>query len=187
MNLLDHLDGVVGGALLIANLDQLAVLLLRGHQQLALAGVLAGGFFDIHVLAGLEAEHGHGRMPVVGRGHGDSVDLFGFEDAAEIAFALGRIAKHLLRFGGKFGQDVGVHVTDVGNAGGLAVGLERRKVRACAAFDAIAVNGEVQTVVGAETLRVTLGGGGKCRARHTRGQVVHKASARNHRNLQFCI
>jgi hypothetical protein len=41
------------------------------------------------MLARLQAEHGHGRMPVVGRGNGDGVNLFGFEHAAEIAFALG--------------------------------------------------------------------------------------------------
>ena len=165
----------------------LAVFLLRSHQQFALAGILAGGFFHVHVLAGLQAQHGHRRVPVVGRGYRDGVNVLGFQDAAEIAFGFGRIAQRLLRLGRELGQDVGVHVADVGHTRGLAVGLERRKVRAGAAFDAVAVDGEVQAVVGAENLRVTLGCRSKCRARHTRCEAVHELSARNHSNLRFLL
>jgi hypothetical protein len=89
---------------------------------------------------------------VVGRGYGDDVDIFRFEHATEIALGFWRVAKHLLRLGCKPGQDTGVDVADVGNAGSLAIGLERREMRIASAVEA--VDGEVQAVVGAEDLRI---------------------------------
>ena len=125
VDLLDHLDRVIGGALLVANLDQLSIFLLRGHNQFAFARILARGFFHINVLAGLEAENRHRRVPVVGCRNRNGIDFFRFEGVAEIAFGLRRIAKHLLGFGGKLGANVVVHVADVGDTSRLAVGAQR--------------------------------------------------------------
>ena len=53
-------------------------------SQVAFLGVVGAGLLDVDVLAGLEAEDGHGGVPVVGRGDGDDVDVFGGEDLAEV-------------------------------------------------------------------------------------------------------
>ncbi len=135
------------------------------------------------MLAGLEAEHGHGRVPVVGRGDGDGVDFFRFEGVAEIAFGLGRVAEHLLRLGGEFGEDAGIDVADIGDAGGLAVGVQRGEMRVAAAVEA--VDGKVQPVVGAENLRIAFCRGCKRRACDTGGQAIHKCAPGNHLRLQF--
>ena len=90
MNLVDDLDGVRRGALLGAHLHQLAVFLLRAHQQRALGGVVAAGLLDVDMLAGLQSGDGHGRMPVFGRGDGDGVHILLFENVAEVAVHAGR-------------------------------------------------------------------------------------------------
>ena len=88
VNLLDDLDGVRRGALLGAHLHELAVFLLRGDEERAFGGIVAAGLFDVDVLAGFDAGDGHGRVPVVGRGDGDGVDVFALEELAEVAFGL---------------------------------------------------------------------------------------------------
>ena len=69
---------IVGGVgtPLVAHLHQLAIFLLNLDQQRALGGVVAAWFFNIDVLAGLHAGDGHRRVPVVGHGNGDGVNIF---------------------------------------------------------------------------------------------------------------
>ncbi len=90
VDLVDDLDGVRGRALLGAHLHQLAVFLLRFDQQRALAGIVAAGFFNVDVLPGLKSEDGHRRMPVIGRGDGDGVDILALENLAKVLLALRR-------------------------------------------------------------------------------------------------
>ena len=151
---------------------------MRGDQQLAFARVVAGGLFDVDVLAGLEPEHGHGRVPVVGRGDGDGVDLSGLESVAKIAFGSGRVAERLPSFRGEFGQDRGIDVADIRDASRLAVGPQRREMRVAAAVEAD--HGKVQAIVGAQNPGVAFGRGGKRRTRHARGQPANKVPSRNH-------
>ncbi len=66
-------------------------------------------------------------MPVVGRGNGDGVDVFGLEGLAEVAHGGGSVAESLLGIGGKFGADVVIRVADVSNARDLLIGLQARK------------------------------------------------------------
>ncbi len=96
VDLLDHFDGVVGGALLVADLDALFVFFLGGNEELAFAGVLAGGLFDVDMLSGLEAEDGQRGVPVIGSGDGDGVNVFGLEHLAEVLLGFGRVAQLLL-------------------------------------------------------------------------------------------
>ena len=56
VDLVDDLNGVRRRALLRAHLHQLAVFLLRLHQQRALPGIVAAGLFDIDVLARLQCQ-----------------------------------------------------------------------------------------------------------------------------------
>ena len=178
VDLLDHFDGVVRRALLIADLDELAVFFLRFDEQLALAGVLAGGLFDVDVLAGLEAVDGHGGVPVVGHGDGDDVDVFGFEELPAIPFGLGCVAELLGCSGDVFGEDVGLDVADVGDASAVGVVLERREMGVAAAVEAD--DREVEAVVGAGDLSVAFGGGGDCSSGRGEGEAIDEGTTRDH-------
>ena len=72
------------GAALGSHLDVLAVLALRLDQQRAFGGVVAARLLDVDMLAGLKSGDGHGRVPVVGRGDGDRIDVLGGEELAEV-------------------------------------------------------------------------------------------------------
>jgi len=182
VNLLDHIPCVLRGALLIADLDEFAVFLLRGNNEFAFARILARGFFDVNMLARLEAENRHGRVPVVRAGDGDGIHLLRLEHATEIALGFGRVAKHLFRLGGEFRQDSGIDVAYVGHAGGFAVGVQRRQV--CIATAVQTVDGKIETVVGAQNLRIALCCGCESRSRHSCGQAVDKITPGNHCILQ---
>ncbi len=185
MDLLDDLDGVVGGALLVADLDELAVLLLGLDEEFALARVVAGGLFDVDVLAGLEAVDGHGGVPVVGHGDGDDVDVFGGEDLVVVAFGGGGVAELLGGGGDVLGEDGGLDVADVGDAGAFGVVLERREVGVAAAIEAD--DREVEAVVGAGDLGVAFGGGGDCCSGCGEGEAIDEGTTRDHWfSLQCC-
>lgn len=145
MEALDDLDGVRRGALLGSHLDELAVLALGGDEQRTLGGIVAAGLFDVDVLAGLQPVDGHGRVPVVGRGDGDGVDIFLVEDATEVFVCRGRAAHGLLRVGGEFREGVAVDVADVSDMRSILIGLERGEMRIGAAVQAD--NREVESVV----------------------------------------
>ncbi len=119
---------------------------------------MAGGLFDVDVLAGLEAEDGHGGVPVVGQGDGDGVDVFGGEDFAVVAVGCGGVAELLF---GRGRQNLARMVestsqTWVTRADGGVV-LERGEVGVAATVEA--EDGEVDAVVGADDLGVAFGGG----------------------------
>jgi hypothetical protein len=70
----DHFDGTIVRTLLRSHLHDLAVLLLRRHDKLALVWVVPARLLDVHVLARLHRENRGRRVPVVGRGDHDAVD-----------------------------------------------------------------------------------------------------------------
>ncbi len=84
MDLADDLDGVWRRALLAAHLHELLVLVACGDEELAFVRVVAAGLFHVDVFAGFETEDGHGGVPVIRRGDGDGVDVFGGECLAEV-------------------------------------------------------------------------------------------------------
>ena len=67
-----------------------------GHGQFALVGVVAQGFFYVHVLPGGAAHNRERSVPVVGCGDVDGVDGFVFEHLPAVFFRLGR--QRLFRF-----------------------------------------------------------------------------------------
>jgi hypothetical protein len=174
VNLTDDFDGVRRRALLVANLNHLAVFLLRGDEQFTFAGVLAGRFFYIDMLARLEAVNSERGVPVVGRGDGDGVDVLRLKGFAEVALRLGGIAKRFFSIGGKASADFVVRVADVGDVRDLFVGLERGKVRVSATVEA--VDGKVEPIVGAEDLSIAFSRSGECRAGHTCSNSINKGS-----------
>ena len=58
----------------------------------------------IDVLAGLAGQDGDDRVPVVGRGDDDRVDVLAIEDLAEVAVGLGRPAGLATAPGGRCGS-----------------------------------------------------------------------------------
>jgi hypothetical protein len=80
-------------------------------------GIVAAGFLDINVLAGLQSGKRHRGMPMVGRGNGDGVDLFQFENLAKVFFRHGRFAHFPLHALGKLLENPAVHIADMGNSG----------------------------------------------------------------------
>ena len=155
VDLVDDLDGVRRRALLGAHLHQLAVFLLRFDQKRALARVVAAGFFNVDVLSGLKSEDGHRRMPVIGRGDRDGVNILALENLAKILLRSRVIAHCLAGLGSELGQDVAFDIADTGDVGRILVGLERREMRIGAAVQPD--DGEVEAFVGAEDLAVALG------------------------------
>src|SRR5262249_49417263 len=83
----------------------------------ALADVVADGFFDVHVLAGLEGPDGGEGVPVVGRGDADDVDGLVVHDPAEVLFKLGGLVLGPFRALHRFADDfvAGVAVADRGH------------------------------------------------------------------------
>src|SRR5688572_10284209 len=66
-------------------------------QQLALTKAVAARLLDIDVLAGLERQHGGGRMPVVWRGDDDGVDCGLVQQAPHVGDGSSRWHAGLLR------------------------------------------------------------------------------------------
>ncbi len=178
MNLLDNFDGVRRGALLRAHLHELAVFLLRADQECAFAGVVAAGFFNVDVFAGLQAQNRHRRMPVIGRGDRNGVNFFQFEHLAEVLICFGAAAHHFFRGGGKFGHDVGFHIADIGDIRCRLIGFQRRQMRVGAAVEAN--HGEVEALVGAHDLPVALCGVADSEAGCAHSKCVEKFPSRDH-------
>ena len=103
------------GAALIAHLHELAGFLHGGDERFRFARVLAAGLFDIDVLAGLQRQDGHGRVPEVRRGDENGIDRFVFEDLAEVLHALagrGLLVGHHLQ---PFVETTRVRLREVGD------------------------------------------------------------------------
>jgi hypothetical protein len=157
VDLVDNFYGVRGGALLGAHLDQLFVFLLGLDQHFAFGGIVAAGFFDVDVLAGLKTGDSHRSVPVIGRGDGDGVDIFLFKNFAEVFFGCGRLAHFLLHAVGEFVEDVAIDVAHVRDAGGAFVGFERGEVGVGAAVETD--YGKVEAIVRADDTAVAFRGG----------------------------
>ena len=127
---------------LVSHLDQQAGIPLFGHEQVSLGGIVATGFFDVDVLAGVEGHHGHGRVPVVGRGDDDGVDGFIVEEAAEILISFGLLSSGVGHHFLALDDGARIDITDtvdltvlgpgesVGKLGATAVGPENSNVYA---------------------------------------------------------
>src|SRR5579862_542054 len=101
------------GPNLRAMLNDAIVFLSGAYELAAFPEIMRTGFFDIHVFACLARPDGNQGMPMVGRGDGNGVDGFVFEQLANIGECLG-IAAH---FSAAFIHNFLVHVAEGGNLG----------------------------------------------------------------------
>ncbi len=150
----DLLGPAAAGAALRAVLDD-AVVFAGGFNALtAFEDVVAAGFLDVDVFAGLASPDGDEGVPVVGRGNGDGVDAFVFQELADVGV------------GGDFGgvvffqlvdsaaDDVVVNVAESGDAD-AGNAAEAFDVGASASVDAD--NGDSDVFIGAEDFGVRMG------------------------------
>ena len=72
-------------------LHDAVVLLRRGHELAALEDIMGTRLLAVHVLARLAGPNADERVPVVGRGDGDGVDGFVFEQLADVGEAGGAL------------------------------------------------------------------------------------------------
>lgn len=148
------LGPAAAGAALRAVLDD-AVVFAGGFNALtAFEDVVAAGFLDVNVFAGLASPDGDEGVPVVGRGNGDGVDAFVFQELADVGV------------GGDFGgvvffqlvhsaaDDVVVNVAESGDAD-AGNAAEAFDVGASASVDAD--NGDSDVFIGAEDFGVRMG------------------------------
>ena len=117
-------------------------------------------------------------MPVFGSGDGDGVHFFLLENLAKVLFRDGGLAHLLLRAFRELSQNVAVHIADMRDAGRAPVCLERREMRVGAPIQAD--HREVEALVGAQDLAITL-----CRAAYGQSgrahcQCVDKFTSCNH-------
>ncbi len=98
------------GAILRAVLDDAFVLLRRSHELAAFINVVGKRLLDINILAGLASPDGSQRMPVVGGGNGDGVNVLVLERFADVLVGPGPFALGFLDGFCAFLEHVGIHV-----------------------------------------------------------------------------
>jgi hypothetical protein len=122
------------GAALSAGLDD-AIIFASGLDELsALPDVVGNGLFQIDILAGLAGPHAHERMPMIGSGDGDNIDVFIIEHFPEVLVACDE-SFLILKFAHASCEHVVVHIAERDDAHAL-LGHELADVRATAALEA---------------------------------------------------
>ena len=152
----DLLGPAAAGAALGAVLDD-AVVFAGGFNALAsFKDVVAAGFLNINVFAGLASPDGDEGMPVVGRGDGDGVDAFVFQKFANVGVGgdLGGLVFFQLVHSAA--DDVVVNVAESGDAD-AGNAAEAADMRASASVDAN--HGDSNVLVGAEDFGVRMSQG----------------------------
>src|ERR1700728_5414419 len=124
------------------------------------------------MLACMQAGDGHGNVPMSGCSDGDSVHIFELENLAKVLVGRGRIAERLLRVLSKPGEDVAIHIANVGDAGGFLVGLERGEMGIGTLVQAN--DCKVEAIVGPENLAVALSAGADRQARCSDCNCIEK-------------
>ena len=104
-------DHVLAGANLVAHLDADIVLAGCFDEELALARVVAAGFFDVDVLAGFARHDRCRRMPVVRCCDYDRIDRFIVQNSSQVACRLLRPSLSLQVTGTSF-----LRITSPGNS-----------------------------------------------------------------------
>jgi hypothetical protein len=151
---------------------------LRSDEERAFGRIVATGFFDVDVLSGFDSGDGHGCMPVIGSGDGDGVDILTLENFAEIAFGVRRVAEFFLGFGAELVHEGALNVADRGDASGVPVRGKGGEMRIAAAVQSY--DGEVETVVGSDDLRIAFRGSADGEAGRADGHGVQKFATSDH-------
>ena len=95
MNGFEHAGVRARLAAVLAN----AVVLFYGSDELAaFKGVMRAGLFDVDVFAGLAGPDAHERVPMIGSGDGDGIDVFVFEQLANVDVGFWLRQAHLFDF-----------------------------------------------------------------------------------------
>ena len=150
----DLLGPAAAGAALGAVLDD-AVVFAGGFDALAaFEDVVAAGFLDVDVFAGLASPDGDEGVPVVGGGDGDGVDVFVFQELADVSVGGDFGGVVFFQLGNSAADDVVINVAESGdaNAGDASESVD---VGASASVDAD--DGDSDVFVGAEDVGVRMG------------------------------
>ena len=149
----DLLGPAAAGAALGAVLDD-AVVFAGGLDALAaFEDVVAAGFLDVDVFAGLASPDGDEGVPVVGRGDGDSVDVFVFQELADVGVGRDFVGIVFFQLGDSAADDVVVNVAESGDAD-AGNAAEAADVGASASVDAD--DGDSDVFIGAEDFGVRM-------------------------------
>ena len=142
--------------LVISVLADAVVFFHGGDELAALESIVRAGLLDVDVFAGLAGPDGHQRVPVIGSGDGDGVDLLVFEELAniDVGFWLGNaeffdVADALAEDG----------FVDVAQGDDLRIGNVREAVDVILAATADAANSDAHTIVRAKDLAAHCQGG----------------------------
>src|SRR5260370_14298091 len=93
-----------------------AVVLLDGtYEMTSFKPVMGARLFDVHVLPGLARPDGHKRVPMIGRGDGNGVNVFVFEQLAHIHIGFWLWHSELLHVSDALVQDGFIHVAQSGS------------------------------------------------------------------------
>lgn len=149
----DLLGPAAAGAALGAVLND-AVVFAGGFNALAaFEDVVAAGFLNINVFAGLASPDGDEGVPVVGGGNGDGVDVVVFQKLANVGVGGDFVGVVFFQFSDSAADDVFVNVAEGGDAdaGNAAEAVD---VRASASVDAD--DGDSDVFIGAEDFGVRI-------------------------------
>ena len=175
---MDQLDRLLEDghrSLLGAELDDPPVPPRRLDHGAALGHGRRGGLLDVDVLARLAAEDRHQRVPVIGRGGEDRVDVLAIEHAAEVLVALGGLARELLDH--RDGVLV-PRLEAVADGGDLAVGVDRERLEVPRAHPAAADHAQADLSRSAPAARPVPDGGQRRSRRRDCGPGPRIASRR---------
>src|SRR6185437_5381523 len=104
-------------AALRTGLTDAIILASRLDDAATFADIVADRLFDIHIFAVLQRPNSGESVPVIGRGDGDDVDVFVFDDFANVLLELGRAALFFLDSLHGSADDGRVRVADGGDDG----------------------------------------------------------------------
>jgi len=113
----DELDRLAYGGLAPVHRPDLHHLVVAGsgfHHLPPFPHGVRRRLFDVHVLARHQAPDGRERVPVIGGGDDDGVDILVVEDTVEILDEPGLVARHVLQRGivDALGSEIGVDVAE---------------------------------------------------------------------------
>ncbi len=137
-------------------LDDAAIFSGGIEGDAAFVNVVAAGFFDVDIFAGLAGPDGDERVPMIGRGDGDRVHIFVFEDFSDVCLGFGGclgVIFDLLDLGG---EEAAVGIDEVGDADAFDV-FVFADVTVAAAIDA--GDGDANGFVGAAEIACRFGAG----------------------------
>src|ERR1700730_11280300 len=147
--MLDGLEHAGVGARLAAVLADAIVFFYGANQLTAFKCVMRAGLFDVNVFPGLAGPDGHERVPMIGSGDGDGVNVFVVEKLANIDVGLRPWQAELLDLIEALLRDVFV---DIAESGQLGLRDARKTMDVIVAAPAHPADGHADAIICAENL-----------------------------------